>query len=211
MSDFEAPDNSLYAVPKWWDGEFKKCKKNDIYEWYTGSDDPDFIEMLCKSIPSLDSHILHLGCGISRIQETLFDHGYKNITNCDVSPSCIQLMSESDTRGMKWEIVNLLEKFPYDDSSFDFELDKATLDALITEKADKWTLDEEALEISEKYFSEIHRVLKPGGVFVQITFGQPHFRKRLFERDIYNWTVDVITIEPKKSFHFFMYICKKNQ
>ena len=209
MSDFEAPENSLYAVPDWWENEFKKCHQGDTYEWYTGTDDADFMKNLINHIPDHNSRILHLGVGISRIQEAIYDAGYKNITNCDVSESCIKLMQEDDGRGMKWDVVNLLERFPYEDNSFDFALDKATLDALITDTADKWTLDEKALEISGKYFSEVHRVLRSGGVFVQISFGQPHFRRRLFERDIFDWTVEVETIEPKKSFHFFMYVCKK--
>ncbi|KAK8880663.1 Endothelin-converting enzyme 2 [Tritrichomonas musculus] len=209
--DFISSDNKDYAKPEWWEGEYAKCSKDDQYEWFTGSYDDDFINLICSNIPSHDSKIVHLGCGISRIQETLYDKGYHDITNNDISESCIKLMKDSDTRGMKWDIVDILKPLPYDSESFDVALDKGTLDAIILEKADKFDIEDEVYEISEKYFSEVSRILKPGGIFIQISFGQPHFRRRLFQRDVFNWTVKVETIQPKKSFHFFAYICQKNK
>lgn len=211
MSDFESEDNKNYSKPEWWDGEYAKCSKNDQYEWYTGSYDDDFIKLLCKLIPNYESKIVHFGCGISRIQETLYDKGYHNITNNDISENCIKLMKESDTRGMKWDVVDVLNTLPYADESFDVAIDKGTLDAIILEKADKWEIDDEAYEISGKYFDEVSRILKPGGVFIQISFGQPHFRRRIFQRDRFNWTVNVETLPPKKTFHFFAYVCRKNE
>ena len=210
MTDFESNDNSNYAKPEWWDGEYAKCSKDDNYEWFTGSYDDDFINLIISLIPSPESKIVHFGVGISRIQETLYDRGYHNITNNDVSEHCINLMKESDTRGMKWDVVDILKPLPYEDGQFDVALDKGTLDALIIEKADKWEIDDDVYETSATYFREVSRVLKPGGIFIQISFGQPHFRRRLFERDEFNWTVNVQTLEPKRSFHFFVYECRKN-
>lgn len=209
MTDFESEDNSLYAKPEWWDQEYKKCKKEDKYEWFTGNYDENFLNLLYSLIPSKESRIINLGCGISRIQESIYDNGYKHITNVDVSPSCIQLMKDSDTRGMKWDIVDVMKPFPYPDASFEFALDKGTLDALIIEKADKWEIDDDVYETASTYFREISRTLSPGGKFVQITFGQPHFRKRLFEKDEFNWTVEVHTLQPTRSFHFYVYVCSK--
>ncbi|OHT12982.1 hypothetical protein TRFO_16931 [Tritrichomonas foetus] len=210
MTDFESEDNGNYARPEWWDEEYSKCSKNDKYEWFTGAYDENFINLICNLIPSKDSKIVHFGCGISRIQEAIYDRGFTDITNNDISEHCINLMRESDTRGMRWDIVDILQPFPYSDQQFDVALDKGTLDALIIEKADKWEIDEEVYETSAKYFREVSRVLKPGGIFIQISFGQPHFRKRLFERDEFNWTVNVEVLDPTRSFHFYVYECRKN-
>lgn len=38
-----------------------------------------------------------------------------------------------------------------------------------------------------RVFSEIHRVLKPDGMFISLTFGQPHFRKPFMMRANYDW------------------------
>lgn len=206
--DFVAPENDMYSDIKWWDDEFKKCQKGDSYEWYIKAD--GFWDVFNKLFSNnKDIQILNLGCGISRLQEFLYDQGYHNLTNCDGSKSCIELMKSEDSRNMKWDLFDLLDRFPYPDQSFDCLIDKATLDALLTEKADKWEPEPEAFEISEKYFKEIERVLKSGGYFLQITFGQPHFRRKLFERDVYNWDVSVETIQPDGGFHFFVYVCKK--
>ena len=209
--DFLSDDNSQYVLPTWWDSEYQKCEKDDVYEWFTGCYDPKFMETVMSLIASREARIINLGCGISRVQEALFDAGFHNITNVDVSPACIDLMRESDTRGMKWEIVDVLKRFPYDDGSFDFAFDKGTLDALIVDHADKWEIEPETYETAAVYFREVSRCLAPGGVFVQVSFGQPHFRRRLFEQSEFNWTVKVHTIDPVRSFHFFLYECKKNE
>lgn len=210
-TDFESEDNSLYAVPSWWDNEYKKCKKEDVYEWFTGGNDPGFLDKVMSFIPSKDSKIINLGCGISRIQDQLYDAGFTDITNVDVSEACINLMKEGDTRGMNWKVMDLMKTFPYEDGTFGFALDKGTLDALIIDKADKWSIDDDVYETAATYFREVSRCLKPGGVFIQITFGQPHFRKRLFEKDEFNWTVNVHTLQPTHTFHFFVYECIKKE
>jgi SAM-dependent methyltransferase len=211
MSFFESEENSQYAEPEWWESEYQKCGTDQSYEWFTGASDDSFVSSLLKLIPKLTQKIINLGCGISRIQNVIFDAGFQQITNIDVSPTCIQLMKASDTRGMQWKICNLLQEFPFDSNSFDLALDKGTLDALIVDRADKWEIDDEVYEIAAKYFREVARILRPGGVFLQISFGQPHFRKRLFEKDEFGWNVTVHTLQPTHSFHFFIYECKKNE
>lgn len=39
-----------------------------------------------------------------------------------------------------------------------------------------------------------HRILKPGGKYIQITFGQPHFRKRVLVKPEYNWELQTRTV-----------------
>ena len=167
------------------------------------------MEIIYSTIPSKDSQILHLGCGISKIQDTIFDKGYKNITNIDISPKCIELCRQSDTRGMKWDVCDVTKEYPYPDEFFDLALDKGTLDALIIGRCDKWEIGKDVLDDAAKYFRQVMRVLKPGGVFLQITFGQPHFRKRIFEQEEFHWTVKVHELKPKRSFHFYIYECTK--
>ena len=56
------------------------------------------------------------------------------------------------------------------------------------------------------YIDKVIRVLKPGGIFLYITWGQPHFRKRLLERK--EWDVSVVTIDDGVGFGYFMYVCR---
>ena len=49
-----------------------------------------------------------------------------------------------------------------------------------------------------------HSVLKPGGVFIYLTFGQPHFRRRYLDRP-------GTALEIRKlgdAFHYFLYIVR---
>jgi len=43
-----------------------------------------------------------------------------------------------------------------------------------------------------KFFN--HRVLKPNGLYIQITFGQPHFRKPVLHKPEYGWSLEVRTL-----------------
>ena len=52
-------------------------------------------------------------------------------------------------------------------------------------------------------------MLKNNGVFISITFAQPHFRKPLYALDKYNWSIDLYTIG--ETFHYFIYIMTKGQ
>ena len=89
-------------------------------------------------------------------------------------------MKSHDTRGMKWFVGDALNPECYPIETYDYVLDKGTLDAFIIGEIDKWEIDQKIYDISAQYFQNIIRTLKPGGTFVQISFGPPHFRRRLF-------------------------------
>ncbi|KAK3513296.1 hypothetical protein QTP70_009786 [Hemibagrus guttatus] len=55
----------------------------------------------------------------------------------------------------------------------------------------------------------ISRVLKPGGRFVSVTFAQPHFRKKLYARQEYSWSIN--HYHYGDSFHYFLYVLTKGE
>ena len=57
------------------------------------------------------------------------------------------------------------------------------MDALIVDKGDPWNPDPGTVERAHRMCSEASRVLAPGGVFVQLSFEQEHFRKKLLLGD----------------------------
>ncbi|CAN5951111.1 unnamed protein product [Sphagnum jensenii] len=77
-----------------------------------------------------------LGCGNSKLSEQMFDAGYHNIVNIDISESVIDQMRKiNDGKGkkMEWLVMDGCDlKFP--SASFDVVLDKGTLDAVICGK-----------------------------------------------------------------------------
>ncbi len=50
-------------------------------------------------------------------------------------------------------------------------------------------------------------MLRAGGVFVSISFGQPHFRRPLLLKARYGWDLQVDTVG--EAFHYFVYTMTK--
>lgn len=57
--------------------------------------------------------------------------------------------------------------------------------------------------------SQVSRVLKPSGRFISVTFAQPHFRKRLYARAEYDWSIQQHTYG--QGFHYFLYVLTKGE
>lgn len=120
-----------------------------------------------------------LGCGNSKLSEQMYEAGYHNIVNVDISPAVIDQMSKiSQQKGhhdMKWLVMDATDMNTIGDHEFDVVLDKGTLDALISGKN---------MDICDKMLRESMRVLKKDGQFILITYGSPEGRKKLFESSL---------------------------
>lgn len=58
-------------------------------------------------------------------------------------------------------------------------------------------------------FSQISRCLKPGGRFVSVTFANPFFRKCLYARTEYNWSIKKYSYG--EGFEYFVYVMTKGE
>lgn len=52
----------------------------------------------------------------------------------------------------------------------------------------------------------VRRVLKPGGVYIQLSFGQPHFRRLYLDKPEFCWTFDVEEVDA--GFGYFLYVMR---
>lgn len=161
------------------------------------------------------SNILVLGCGTSTMSESMWDDGYRNITNIDFSPQCISLMQRrcADRPGMNFLVLNVLDLEELSGRSFDLILDKGTLDCILC--------GEKSFENVHKALSNISQLLKPGGAYLVVSYGSPMFRLNHLQKEEFSWNVELQTLEKptlntpaeieEKSNVHYIYICKKGQ
>lgn len=133
----------------------------------------ELCSQLHKYIKQKDS-ILITGCGNSSLSADLYDIGFQNITNIDVSEVVIRQMTSINTHrtSMKFLCMDAMNT-KFENESYNVVLDKGTLDALMPDDT------EETIAQIDKYFAEIKRVLKLGGRFVCISLLQSHILAKL--------------------------------
>ncbi|XP_033838572.1 EEF1A lysine methyltransferase 4 [Periophthalmus magnuspinnatus] len=197
-------DNSRYKDVDYWD---ERYKTEQCYDWL--GDFSKFQHLMGQHIKKEDS-ILVLGCGNSSLSGDMYSAGYHSITNIDYSSVCISAMSSRyrECPGMTWQQMDMCQ-LSFQDASFDVVLEKATLDALMVEEKSPWSLSQPTATFIHQSLTEISRCLKPGGRFISITFANPFFRKRLYARSVYNWSIQNYSYGD--GFEYFMYVLTKGE
>jgi ubiquinone/menaquinone biosynthesis C-methylase UbiE len=101
-------------------------------------------------------------------------------------------------------------KFP--DNHFDLAIDKSTIDALLC--------GEKSFVNVAIMIKEIQRVLKPGGIYMIISYGQPENRIFHLEREHLGFDINIYTIKKDYTVEddsnkyeklHYVYICKKRE
>ena len=163
--------------------------------------------------------ILLIGCGNSSLGYDLWKDGFTNIDCMDYADSVIERMRkkyESDPeherlqQQLRFTCMDMMN-MTYDPGSFDFVIDKATMDVILTDNKDPWNPLPHIFEKSSKTLNNCIRVLKPQGTFVSISFDQPHFRKKLLLSEEFEnqWSFRQKNIDH--GLGYFMYILQKNE
>jgi ubiquinone/menaquinone biosynthesis C-methylase UbiE len=107
----------------------------------------------------------------------MYDDGYHNIVNIDISESVIRQMKEDlDAKGkkMQWLVMDGTQ-MGFESRRFDVVVDKGTLDAVICGRD---------LTISDRMLEEVSRVVKPTGKIIVITHSPPEGRKKVFQKSL---------------------------
>nr|BAN21077.1 conserved hypothetical protein [Riptortus pedestris] len=162
-----------FSKADYWEAFFKH-RGNRTFEWY--GEYPELCSYLHKYIKTKDK-ILVTGCGNSKISEDLYDVGYRQITNIDISKLVIkQMKANNDSK--RPELI--FEEMDATNMSFDKEMftvvfDKGTFDALMPDE------NKSTVTNVTKYLEEIDRVLRIGGRYIVVTLLQQHIMTFLLE------------------------------
>ncbi|KAM4695139.1 EEF1A lysine methyltransferase 4 [Discoglossus pictus] len=196
----------MYKELVYWDARYREEQSlTGGHEWFGSYG--DFSSLVQRELRP-GTRGLVLGCGTSSLSVDLHEEGVCPITSIDYSPVCIEEMAQrhADRTGMSWQVMDARQlQFP--DSSFDLVIEKGTLDAMMVEEKDPWRVSQETVTMVDQVLSEVSRVLSPSGIFISITFAQPHFRTRHYAQPTYGWSVSCDTYG--NDFHYFLYSMRK--
>ncbi|XP_021813434.1 methyltransferase-like protein 13 [Prunus avium] len=201
------PSTALaYLDPKYWDERFST---EEHYEWLK---DYSHFRHLIQTHITPNSSVLELGCGNSQLCEELYKDGVTEITCIDLSAVAVENMQKKLlSKGFKE--IKVLEAdmldLPFSNECFDVVIEKGTMEVLFVDSGGPWNPRPATVTKVMKMLEGVHRVLKPDGIYISISFGQPHFRRPFFEAPQFTWSVEWSTFGD--GFHYFFYTLKKGR
>mmetsp|Transcript_36449 Transcript_36449/g.60010 ORF Transcript_36449/g.60010 Transcript_36449/m.60010 type:complete len:263 (-) Transcript_36449:13-801(-) len=211
-----------FGEESYWEEFYGSKNAKNCFEWFVTYKDIE--PHILRHFPPA-GRILHLGCGSSDVGARLSkaNNGF-TILEVDAAKSAIAKsqalhnhINGAEHTSEKIEFYcNKAQKLPFRANCIDAALDKGTVDALIC--GSKF---DDAIAM----VGEAHRVLKEGGVFVQITTEGPELRKDFFieagqrHKTPYDWesigfssvVVDPLVQEEQDALECFLYILQKKK
>ncbi|KAG5526566.1 hypothetical protein RHGRI_032747 [Rhododendron griersonianum] len=201
------PSTALaYLDPHYWDQRFAH---EEHYEWFK---EYSHFRHLIQQHVEPNSSVLEVGCGNSQLCEELYKDGITEITCIDLSAVAVEKMQKKllfkgykEIKVLEADMLDL----PFGNECFDVVIEKGTMDVLFVDSGDPWNPQPATVSKAMAMLRGVHRVLKPDGIFISITFGQPHFRRPLFTAPEFTWSVEWNTFGD--GFHYFFYILRKGR
>ncbi|CAB82695.1 putative protein [Arabidopsis thaliana] len=129
----------------------------------------------------------------NRFEEDMVKDGYEDIMNVDISSVAIEMMQTkyASVPQLKYMQMDVRDMSYFEDDSFDTIIDKGTLDSLMC--------GSDALLSASRMLGEVSRLIKPGGTYFLITYGDPKVRMPHLTRSAYNWKISLYII-PRPGF-----------
>ncbi|KAF5445920.1 hypothetical protein F2P56_031595 [Juglans regia] len=165
-----------YGDAQYWDARY--VQEGGSFDWYQRySALRPFVR---KYVPTT-SRLLMVGCGNAVMSEDMVKDGYEDIINIDISSVAIEMMRKKygNIPQLKYMQMDVRDMSFFPDESFDSVIDKGTLDSLMC--------GTDAPISSAQMLGEVSRLLKPGGTYMLITYGDPSARMPHLSRPVYNW------------------------
>jgi SAM-dependent methyltransferase len=133
----------------------------------------------------------------------LYNIGLTDQTNVDFSEVVIRGMrTKYEGLGARWEVMDVRD-LKFEPHSFDIAIDKATMDSMFY--GSMWDPPDEVRHNIKTYLNEVERILVPQGLFLYITYRQPHFIRPLLARDTWDLKHEVIPDREGGVFEYFAY------
>lgn len=162
--DLLPKDHKQFQQEQYWNNFFQNSQTKQGFEWYATYEELEYY--LKSTLKSAEQRLLVVGCGNSLLSEKIHKTLKINkITSIDFEENVIKKMNN---RGVPidYQVMDMLN-MTFEAGSFDYVIDKGTLDALCADRS-----PETASKVVA-YFNEVMKVLNPkGGVYVCVSLLQ---------------------------------------
>ena len=193
-----------YGKAEYWD---ERYKSNDTtFDWFVAFEP---LRDIVMSLVKPESKVLVIGCGNSRLSPQLYEAGIHNIINVDISEVVVQQMRArfKEMDKMEWLRMDVM-KLEFPDNAFDVVIDKGTVDSLLC--------GGNSFHNVYVMNKNVTRVLKRGGRYIVVTYGQPdtridHYRRKKLRFDVEHKTVDkpVFSSDASPTSNYHVYVMTK--
>uniref|UniRef100_A0A803P9K3 Methyltransferase type 11 domain-containing protein n=1 Tax=Cannabis sativa TaxID=3483 RepID=A0A803P9K3_CANSA len=177
-----------YGDALYWDARY--IQEGGSFDWYQRY---SALRPFVRNYFPTSSRVLMVGCGNAVMSEDMVKDGYEDIMNIDISSVAIEMMKRKhvNTPQLKYMQMDVRDMSIFPDESFDGVLDKGTLDSLMC--------GTDAPVSTSQMLGEVSRLLKPGGIYMLITYGDPRVRMPHLNKPVYNWKI-MLYIIPRPGF-----------
>ncbi|KAM0836568.1 hypothetical protein ACQ4PT_062240 [Festuca glaucescens] len=178
-----------YGEAGYWDARYVE-EGGTPYDWYQRY--AALRPFVRRFVPPA-SRLLMIGCGSALMSEDMVADGYREIINIDISSVLIEMMRKKyfDLPQLQYMQMDVRDMSKFSDESFDCAIDKGTLDSLMC--------GVEAPLSAAQMVLEVDRLLKPGGVFMLITYGDPSARIPHLNQPVCSWKISLYIL-PRPGF-----------
>ncbi|XP_020526621.1 methyltransferase-like protein 13 isoform X2 [Amborella trichopoda] len=189
MRDVSSCSTYNYGDALYWDTRYiQEAGPFDWYQRYSALR-PFIHRYIPKSSP-----ILMLGCGNAVMSEDMVKDGYEDIVNIDISSVVIDMMIKKyeHVPQLKYMQMDVRDMSFFFNDSFDSIIDKGTLDSLMC--------GTNAPISAAQMLGEVSRLLKPGGIYMLITYGDPSVRMPHLNQSKYGWKITLYIIRIRQPY-----------
>ncbi|KAK9123234.1 hypothetical protein Sjap_012836 [Stephania japonica] len=187
--DASSSNTYNYGDVVYWDARYLQ-ESSATFDWYQRY---SALRPLIRHYVPTSSRVLMVGSGNAVMSEDMVKDGYEDIVNIDISSLELRIFlfqSSFFTISIDMQMdVRDMSFFP--DESFDNVMDKGTLDSLMCGTS--------APLSAAQMLGEVSRLLKPGGTYILITYGDPLVRVPHLSRAAYCWHITLYII-PRPGF-----------
>lgn len=195
-----AGDPSLYGSQGYWEARYRAADLRAAAakeEWYVGY---ARLGALFRRHLDRSDRMLLLGCGMSTLTEDMANDGYADVVGVDYSHECIGRMREEFPESrVEYRVMDVLD-LQYADGECGALVDKGTLD----------TLCQNEDGAGARMLREACRVLRDGGVFLSVSYGDKEDRLPLLLDGSLAWTLRDSCVLRKGRLEYFVYVMERD-